>query len=50
MESGQVHEENGMASDAGCNARAALAEEYTEFIEEDGGKLRPSGRMSPKAV
>lgn len=32
--SGQVYDENGVASDAGRNACAALAEQYAEFIEE----------------
>lgn len=33
--SGQVVDENGVASDAGRNACAALAEQYAELIEEE---------------
>lgn len=33
--SGQVYDDSGMASDAGRNACAALAEQYAEFIEEE---------------
>jgi len=33
--SGQIYDEDGVASDAGRNACAALAEQYAELIEED---------------
>lgn len=32
--SGQVYDENGVATDAGRNACAALAEQYSELIED----------------
>lgn len=32
--SGQVYDENGVATEAGRNACAALAEQYSELIEE----------------
>lgn len=45
LESGQVYDEDGAASDAGRNACAALAEKYAEYIEQQLWRLIETERQ-----